>query len=137
MDSQSYILVVNCSPAERQGILDLPPSSKRSIDFVEKPTEGGKQFQDLGRYDVIFVGIDSPRSEEARWLEMACQSLPGTPVVVISHIDDGNFYMDCLHQGAFDYIPRPVDWREFDRIYSFAIQHRTYGRKSSIADPRE
>ncbi len=125
MKDRPQILFVTPTSSERETLGSLCEALPASIHFAENPLEAVHRLRSNFDCDVVFVGIDSPGDEHCLILQAAQERSPSPAVVLLSHIDDVGFYLECLRKGAFDYIPRPVDWREFRRIYEHALDYRS------------
>ncbi|MFI5173299.1 MAG: response regulator [Terriglobia bacterium] len=123
MEHTPRILVVQATVFEREKITALVADSRARAEFVETPGEALKRLASRNDFDAVFMGIETPNQEYCQILEAVRHRRPPTAVVVISPVDDVTFYLTCLREGVFDYIPRPVDWKEFQRIYDLTL-HR-------------
>ena len=133
MKDRFRILFVTPTSSEREHLASLMDDLKAQVTYVDTPAEAIHQLRSGLRFDVVFMGISVPGEEHCPVLTAVQQSDPSTAVVLLSHIDDVGFYLECLRQGVFDYIPRPVDWKEFRRIYHLALDRRARTRSNSYA----
>jgi DNA-binding NtrC family response regulator len=128
MEKSPHILVVQATVFEREKITALVDDSRARAEFVETPGEALPRLASSDEFDAVFMGIESPNQEYCQILEAVRHRRSPTTVVVISSVDDVTFYLTCLRHGVFDYIPRPVDWKEFRRIYALALHEPPAGQ---------
>ncbi|MDD5543523.1 MAG: response regulator [Acidobacteriia bacterium] len=124
MENNPKVLVVNASAVEREQIILHTHGCNDRVEFTETPSHALDLLATGRHYDAIFMGIDAPSQEHCRVLEAVRNENLSTAVVLMSPIDDVAFYLECLRKGAFDYIPRPVNWKEFRRIYDLAVHQQ-------------
>jgi DNA-binding NtrC family response regulator len=122
METPSKILFVSADPYERQKAFPLMNSSRAVIDFMDTPGQVLELCSQGGEFAVVFLAINSASEGHSDFLKTIQTMDPTKPVVLISPLDDVKFYVDCLRKGAFDYLLRPVDWKEFMRICELALQ---------------
>lgn len=130
METQPHVLVVSRVATEREKIADLVAESKAQLVFAETAADAIDLIFPRCSFDVVFLAVDSPQEGHDHFLRAIQQSDPTTAVVLISPVDDVAFYLDCLGNGAFDYLPRPIDWKEFRRIFQLALHHRMQAQGS-------
>lgn len=130
METQPQVLVVSQSATEREKIACLVAESKARLVFAETAADAMDQISQRCSFDVVFLAVDTPQEGPCQFLQTVQQTDPTTAVVLISAVDDVAFYLDCLRNGAFDYVPRPIDWKEFRRIYELALHHRMEAQTS-------
>jgi len=123
MENNSHVLLVNVTALERERIITLFNDIEDRLEFVDTAAQALNLLAGGQCYDAIFWGIESPNDDPGLVLEAVRLKRFPTAVVLITEIDDVAFYLQCLRGGVFDYILRPVDWREFRRIYGLAV-HR-------------
>lgn len=121
MGPKTQVLVVSRSAFEREQIASLLTGSKAQIAFAETAADAWVHLAHNAAFDVILLGFDSPHEGHCRLVKAVLQNSPDTSIVLMSTIDDVDFYLRCLEIGAFDYLPRPIDWSEFKRIYQLAL----------------
>ncbi len=122
MKQQHRVLFITATRAERESLQSLVGDLSAKVQFVDSPEEAAQKMESDPYFDVVFVGIESPQDKNCRVLDSVRGKNPRTAVVFLSRIDDVGFYLDCMQRGVFDYIPRPVDWKEFRRIYQLALR---------------
>lgn len=123
MENTPHILAVHVTLPEREKMMVLAEGSHARVEFVQTPGEAMRRLAISNDFDAVFMGIETPDQCYCDVVEAVRNNLPPTAVVVISPIDDVSFYLSCLRHGVFDYIVRPVDWKEFGRIYDLTL-HR-------------
>ncbi|MBZ5534852.1 MAG: response regulator [Acidobacteriia bacterium] len=124
MENTPHILVVHVTLSEREKITAHAEGSHARVEFVQTPGEAVRRLAISNDFDAVFMGIETPDQEYCAVLDAVRNNRPATAVVVISPSDDVPFYLSCLRHGVFDYIVRPVDWKEFGRIYDLTLHRR-------------
>lgn len=102
------ILIIDDEKSIRNAIREILEYEKFEVDEAEDGLAGVVKVKG-GKYDVILCDIKMPKMDGNDVLDRAMLLAPDTPVVMISGHGDIETAVDLLKNGAYDYIPKPLD----------------------------
>ena len=102
------ILIIDDERSIRNAIREILEYEKFQVDEAEDGLSGVVKVKG-SKYDVILCDIKMPKMDGTEVLERILLLAPDTPVVMISGHGDIETAVDLLKQGAYDYIPKPLD----------------------------
>lgn len=102
------ILIIDDERSIRNAIREILEYEKFQVDEAEDGLQGVVKVKG-GKYDVILCDIKMPKMDGIDVLDRILLLAPDTPVVMISGHGDIETAVDLLKQGAYDYIPKPLD----------------------------
>jgi len=102
------ILIIDDERSIRNAIREILEYEKFQVDEAEDGLSGVVKVKG-GKYDVILCDIKMPKMDGSEVLERIVLLAPDTPVVMISGHGDIDTAVDLLKNGAYDYIPKPLD----------------------------
>ncbi len=102
------ILIIDDERSIRNAIREILEYEKFQVDEAEDGLSGVVKVKG-GKYDVILCDIKMPKMDGTEVLERIMVLAPDTPVVMISGHGDIETAVDLLKNGAYDYIPKPLD----------------------------
>ncbi len=102
------ILIIDDERSIRNAIREILEYEKFQVDEAEDGLSGVVKVK-TGKYDVILCDIKMPKMDGTEVLERIMLLAPDTPVVMISGHGDIETAVHLLKEGAYDYIPKPLD----------------------------
>lgn len=102
------ILIIDDERSIRNAIREILEYEKFEVDEAEDGLQGVVKVKG-GKYDVILCDIKMPKMDGTEVLDRIMLLAPDTPVVMISGHGNIETAVDALKQGAYDYIPKPLD----------------------------
>ncbi|MCF8276518.1 MAG: sigma-54 dependent transcriptional regulator [Flavobacteriales bacterium] len=102
------ILIIDDERSIRNAIREILEYEKFQVDEAEDGLSGVVKVKG-GKYDVILCDIKMPKMDGMEVLERIMLLAPDTPVVMISGHGDIETAVHLLKEGAYDYIPKPLD----------------------------
>ena len=102
------ILIIDDERSIRNAIREILEYEKFQVDEAEDGLSGVVKVKG-GKYDVILCDIKMPKMDGTEALERIMLLAPDTPVVMISGHGDIETAVHLLKEGAYDYIPKPLD----------------------------
>ena len=117
------ILIVDDDDAVRDVLYDL--FSEEHMCHAAATAEQALAFIDDQPYDVVLTDISMPGLSGLELLGRLRQTQPGTPVIVISGIDDRTHAEGLTRLGAFDYILKPFQLEVVEESVERALNSRT------------
>jgi len=114
------ILIVDDEPSIRKV---LSAQLRRLGHEVEAVDDGAAAIAALGREDfhVVVSDLRMPQVDGLELLRWACEHQPGLPVILITAHGTVDTAVEALKQGAFDYVTKPFDQQDLQRIITKAI----------------
>ncbi len=93
---------------------------------VDVVNDGKYAIESLKRkyYDVLLLDLRMTDVQGETVLEWAQQNYPSTVVVVLTSVDETRTAIECIRNGAFDYITKPYELEELLVIVDRAVKHR-------------
>jgi DNA-binding NtrC family response regulator len=94
----------------------------------------GREAIDLLRtseFDVVFSDLRMPRASGLEVLRSAREIAPGTAVIIATGFADEGCALECLQEGAFDFIQKPFHTAAALASIARAVEHRRASRRGS------
>jgi two-component system nitrogen regulation response regulator NtrX len=108
LKKMAKILIIDDERAIRNTLKDILSFEKHNVDLAEDGVEGIKLTED-NTYDLIFCDIKMPQMDGIEVLEVLHETIPETPVVMISGHGTIDTAVEAIKKGAFDFISKPLD----------------------------
>ena len=75
--------------------------------------------------DIVLLDLGLPDSQGLDTLAQVCARIPGTPVVVLTGMDDEGLALEAVRQGAQDYLLKgAINGRALWRVITYAIERK-------------
>jgi DNA-binding NtrC family response regulator len=130
------ILIVDDDDSVRDVLYDL--FSDEHLCHAAATAEQALTFIAEQPYDVVVTDISMPGLSGLELMGQLRQIRPGTPVIVISGIDDRLHAEGLMRLGAFDFILKPFRLEDVEKSVARALEHgralREQKRKGAHAD---
>jgi DNA-binding NtrC family response regulator len=99
---------------------------KRERYDVVETTDGGEAMERLRKepFDLVLSDIQMARASGMELLNAVVETLPDTPVVLITAYADPGAAMDAISKGAADYLAKPVDIIALRATVARALERR-------------
>lgn len=82
--------------------------SDYSVDTLEDPCKF-ESLENINTYQVILLDIKMPKIDGLTLLDIIHSKYPHIPIIMISGESDIQTAVQCLKDGAFDFIEKPID----------------------------
>ena len=115
------ILIVDDDDAVRDVLYDL--FSEEHLCHAVGSAEQALAFIREQPYDVVLTDISMPGLSGVELLGHLRQSRPGTPVIVVTGINDRTHAEGLMRLGAFDYILKPFRLEAVEASVARALEH--------------
>ncbi len=89
-----------------------------SVDILDDPTAAAAAFESRGAFDVALIDLSMPEMDGQQLLDLIKRHSPTTECIMVTAVNDARTAVQCLRQGAYDYLVKPVS--EEDLL--FAVQ---------------
>ena len=115
------ILIVDDDDAVRDVLYDL--FNEEHLCHAASSAEQALAFIHEQPYDVVLTDISMPGLSGVELLGHLRQSRPGTPVIVVTGINDRTHAEGLMRLGAFDYILKPFRLEAVEASVARALEH--------------
>lgn len=104
------ILVIEDDTALRHVLRELLRTMKQGY-MIEEAADGLEGIEKLraGAFDLVLSDIVMPNLDGIGFLQAARSEFKDIPVIMVTAVQDERRVLDCLRQGAWDYIMKPFD----------------------------
>ena len=120
---QERILVVDDEQSVRAVAAALLAASGYTVNTAESAEDALARLQQDPDYDLILSDIMMPGTDGLTLLDHLCTDHPGIPVVMFSAIDDAYVVTSAFRRGAIDYLLKPFERTDLERVVLRAIEH--------------
>jgi two-component sensor histidine kinase len=106
-NSQITILVIDDEPAVRQSLAFFLEDE----DYLTIQAENGRiglELFERKKVDLVLVDLNMPEMDGLEVLSRISRISPDTPMIVISGAGEISSAVEALHQGAWDYLLKPI-----------------------------
>jgi DNA-binding NtrC family response regulator len=79
-----------------------------SVDMLDDPLQAAAVFQASGAFDVALLDLSMPEMDGQALLDMIKKYSPTTECIMVTAVNDARTAVQCLRQGAYDYLVKPV-----------------------------
>lgn len=79
-----------------------------AVDIFDDPIEAASIFESQGACDVALIDLNMPEMDGQTLLEVIKKHSPATECIMVTAVNDDRTAVQCLRQGAYDYLVKPV-----------------------------
>lgn len=79
-----------------------------TVDILDDPLEAASVFESQGACDVALIDLNMPEMDGQTLLELIKKFSPTTECIMVTAVNDDRTAVQCLRQGAYDYLVKPV-----------------------------
>ena len=116
-------LVVDDEPRLRRVLVQLLESDGFEVHEAGNGVEA-LQVMETTRVPLVISDLRMPQMDGAHLLRHLVQRWPDTAVMMVSAVADVDMAVNCLHDGAFDYVSKPFNLEEVRARVEQALQRR-------------
>lgn len=109
------ILVIDDEPSICWGLAELGKRLRHEV-LSASSAEGGLEIARRQRLDLVLLDVRLPGMDGVTALPRLKELAPSTPVVVMTAHGDLSTAVDVVRQGAFDYVAKPFDLTQIERV---------------------
>lgn len=102
------ILIIDDEKSIRRALKEILEYEKYDVDEAEDALIGLKKIEEEV-FDLIFCDIKMPKMDGTEFLSKCMENHPEIPVVMISGHGNIETAVECIKDGAFDFIQKPLD----------------------------
>jgi DNA-binding NtrC family response regulator len=132
MSSPKTILVIDDERVLRLSLAALLQREGYKVSAAASAQEA-RQSLAAGPFDLVLVDLKMPNVNGMALLPEICRQYPEMPVVVLSAYATLESVMEAAHEGAQDYLLKPIDPARFlQRVEEIISQPRQIGQQRHI-----
>lgn len=109
----SKILVVDDERSVRNTVKELLELESHSVDVAEDGEMAYQMVEKSPKYDLVITDVKMPNMDGSELLTKIKENYPAITVMVISGHGTINIAVDCVKQGAFTFIQKPIEMHNF------------------------
>jgi two-component system nitrogen regulation response regulator GlnG len=110
---------------------DAFPAPAHRVEIAHTGTEGLKRVTDV-RPDVILLDLRLPDQSGLDVLRQLRQIDARIPVVVVTVVRSADSAIEAMRQGAYDYLLKPLDLQNLDRVIGEALKVARLMREPAV-----
>ena len=123
MLAQHTVLAVEDEPALRRILSDALGQAGYHVDSAEDGIEAVNRIEQQ-EYSVVILDIGLPRLNGMEVLRFVKKRRPDIPVIMITANATMERAIEALREGAYDYIRKPFDLGDLERVVERAMDRR-------------
>ena len=117
------ILIVDDEEIVIQSCLRILSGAGFEIDAAHDGLEALSKINENG-YDVLILDIKMPKMDGIEVLRRVKEARPDIDVIMITGLHEIETAVQAMKLGAFDYLPKPFDPEELERVVARAFERR-------------
>ncbi len=131
------ILIADDDEVSRQLFAEVLEQEGYRVDRAESGEEALKRLRE-GDYDLLLVDVRMPGMTGLEVTHVVRKDYPSLPVVVMTAFGSMQTAFEAIHEGAFDYISKPMNIEELKKTVSRALAaRRVQAQAGGSGEPRE
>jgi putative nucleotidyltransferase with HDIG domain len=127
---QERILVVDDEEAVRGIVSALLQRSGYATTMADGADEALARLEEGPAYDLVLSDIMMPGTDGISLLQRICTDHPGTPVVMITAVQDVHVATSAFRSGAIDYLLKPFARAQLETVVTRAMEHGRLMKKN-------
>jgi putative nucleotidyltransferase with HDIG domain len=128
---QERILVVDDEEAVRSIVGALLERSGYVTTLADGADQALTRLQEGPGYDLVLSDIMMPGTDGITLLHRICTDHPGTPVVMVSAVQDVHVATNAFRSGAIDYLLKPFAHTQLESVVTRAMEHGRLMRQNA------
>lgn len=118
-----HILVVDDEPAVLGVVVPLLDRSGYDVSVAASLAQAVHHLQDDPGCDLVLCDIMMPGGDGLSFLDIVRGDLPGTPVVMVTGLQDVHVATSAFRRGAVDFLLKPFDRTQLLAVVARALEH--------------
>jgi len=129
MESHANILVVEDDRAQRESLQEILQQEGYEVETAPDGETGLQRLQEQG-FDLVLTDMALPGLSGLDILKFLMQRQPHCLCIIITGYATVKNSVDAMRQGAYDYLPKPVDPQELRLVVHRALEHQRLQREN-------
>jgi DNA-binding NtrC family response regulator len=123
MERHASILVVEDDRAQREALQEILQQEGYDLETVPDGETGLRRLQEQG-FDLVLTDMSLPGVGGLDILKFLVQHQPHCLCIIVTGYATVKNSVDAMRQGAYDYLPKPVDPQELRLVVRRALEHQ-------------
>jgi DNA-binding NtrC family response regulator len=123
MKRHASILVVEDDPAQREALQEILQAEGYDLETAPDGETGLQRLQEQG-FDLVLTDMALPGMNGLDILKFLVHRQPHCLCIIITGYATVKNSVDAMRQGAYDYLPKPVDPQELRLVVQRALEHQ-------------
>ena len=123
MDRHASILVVEDDRAQREALQEILRQEGYDLETVPDGETGLRRLQEQG-FDLVLTDMSLPGVGGLDILKFLVHHQPHCLCIIVTGYATVKNSVDAMRQGAYDYLPKPVDPQELRLVVRRALEHQ-------------
>lgn len=129
MKRHASILVVEDDRAQREALQEILQQEGYELETAPDGETGLQRLQEQG-FDLVLTDMALPGMSGLDILKFLGQHQPHCLCIIITGYATVKNSVDAMRQGAYDYLPKPVDPQELRLVVHRALEHQRLQREN-------
>ena len=121
-EGRPRLLVVDSDQRIRKTISDVLEADSFEVVFEESRERLKKLLLANSAFDVVLIDFYHPVEKCFDLLSTIKEVCPKTEVIFTSWLAEEDLWIESIQRGAYDYLPKPLDRQELQRIVTNAVE---------------
>jgi two-component system response regulator AtoC len=117
------ILVVDDDPSIRSSFTEVLADEETEVRTAASAEEALAAI-DAQRPDLVLSDVRMPGLDGIELLRLLKERVPGTDVIIMTAYDDMPTAVAAMREGAFDFLPKPLDLEDLQRVLDRVFEDR-------------
>jgi len=117
------ILVVDDDPTIRSSFTEVLADEETEVRTAASAEEALAAI-DAQRPDLVLSDVRMPGLDGIELLRLLKERVPGTDVIIMTAYDDMPTAVAAMREGAFDFLPKPLDLEDLQRVLDRVFEDR-------------
>ncbi len=123
MERHASLLVVEDDRAQREALQEILQQEGYDLETAPDGETGLRRLQEQG-FDLVLTDMALPGVDGLDILKFLVHHQPHCLCIIITGYATVKNSVDAMRQGAYDYLPKPVDPQELRLVVRRALEHR-------------
>jgi DNA-binding NtrC family response regulator len=122
------ILIADDDPVSCQLFAETLEAEGFQVDQVTSGSEATERLREES-YDVLIIDVRMPGVSGLEVTRVVHKRQPSLPIIVMTAFGSIETAVEAIHEGAFDFISKPMNLAELNKIVARALSQRTLRRR--------
>ncbi|HVO92946.1 MAG TPA: sigma-54 dependent transcriptional regulator, partial [Terriglobales bacterium] len=132
----AHILIADDDEVSCQLFAEALTSEGHQVQLATSGDEALSRLAENG-HDLLIIDVRMPGTSGLEVTRMVHDQYPTLPVVVMTAFGSIDTAVEAIHEGAFDFISKPMNLAELKKTVSRALAQRAIQRRAAKADRQE
>lgn len=116
------LLVIGADAEDRVTVSDAFQADAYEIVFCDSLDARDTRLLDDRSFDACIIELSHPVETCFDLLATIKRKCPLAEVIILSRLADEDLWIESIQRGAYDFLPKPLDRKELQRIVTNAVE---------------